>query len=91
LNKGQAVNPKVVLDITKGLRTLVNSINDAASRKAKMFESQAKTGGIEDLWSNFTGGFTTPYNQSQTGGNIITKPDGTQWQQNADGSYTRIK
>lgn len=36
-------------------------------------------------------GAVTNYAQSITSQNLITKPDGSVWQQNADGSYTQIK
>jgi hypothetical protein len=42
---------------------------------------------VEDNINKVYGGDTS----TSSGGNIITNEDGTQWQQNADGSYTKIK
>ena len=61
LNQGKAVNEKTILDITNGMKALVNSINDAASGKEKMFASQANTVGLGNEWTKFRAGFQAPY------------------------------
>ena len=42
LDQGQAVNPQVVLDIVKGMKSLVGSIQDAAKRKQEIANKKPK-------------------------------------------------
>ena len=63
LGKNLAVNKDVVLDISKGMRTLVNSINSAAKNKEAQFAAQANTAGVGDLWQDYRGQFQVSYDE----------------------------
>ena len=65
LNKGQSVNPSIVLDITRGLKSLVGSINTSAQKKAQSFRAQAEVAGVGSEFENYLGQFTPSYQQQQ--------------------------
>lgn len=65
IKNGQIVRPDVALQIANAAKDLVDTINLAAKNKAKSFESQANVVGIGNQWRQYTGGFSTPYNQQQ--------------------------
>jgi len=78
LDKGQVVNKSVVLDITKGMETLIKSINDAAKNKESQFMAQANTAGVGDLWTDYRGQFQTNYQGGSTfssGGKTFNLPN----------------
>jgi hypothetical protein len=75
IQNGQIVRPEVAKQIASAAQNLVDTISEGARAKEKGFASQAKVNGIQDLWADFQGGFTSSFEQS-TGGIPFSNPTG---------------
>lgn len=63
IQNGQIVRPEVALQIASAAENIVNTINTAARAKAQSFQSQAEVLGLGDAWAEYTGGFTSTFDQ----------------------------
>lgn len=66
INNGQIVRADVAKELANASQALVDTISTAAKSKSDQFNSQAKTLGLGDAWSKYTGGFTSAYNPAKT-------------------------
>lgn len=65
IQNGQVVRPEVAKQIADAAENLVTTIDEGASRKAKSFESQAKTVGLGSQWNEYIKGFSQSYKNQE--------------------------
>lgn len=65
INNGQTVRPEVAKQIADAAEKVVDTINEAASRKAQSFQSQAQTVGLGSQWQQYISGFEQNYSIEQ--------------------------
>ena len=57
VQNGQIVREDVARQIADAAQTLIDTISQGAAAKEKMYRSQARVNGIENVWNDFIGGF----------------------------------
>lgn len=70
MTNGQIVRPEVALQIADAATNLVSTISQAASAKAKSFQSQAQVSGVGDAFSSYLSGFQPSYSPTQSSSNV---------------------
>lgn len=63
-NTRKPVDARTALEIANAAEALVRSINEGAQQKARSYQSQAATFGLQDPWNSYISGFQPSYNGS---------------------------
>ena len=81
-------NPlEAILGFQEGTNTSLNNMETIFNKQI----NAAKNPYLEEIANYGKEKYGVGTGSTSTSGNIITQSDGTQWKQNSDGSYTRIK
>lgn len=67
LKTGQVLPPKQAVEFANAVKQLSSAWDSSLTRINTRFASEARVSGIEDLWTDYTGGFSAPSSSGSTG------------------------